>query len=150
MALFRLAYISTSTINGSPEDHRRELGAILLSARTNNEKAQITGALLATKDRFTQVLEGDRVAVEQTYARIAANPRHKDLTLLLAEEIQKREFPQWSMAYIDPTHTAEQAVAEVAQGLPVAGGASKLRGLLAMMADMVSEEKAPDVKTNAA
>jgi len=37
-----------------------------MSSRRNNETAGITGALLATDDRFAQVLEGEQKTVEET------------------------------------------------------------------------------------
>jgi len=42
--------------------HRRHS----MSSRRNNETAGITGALLATDDRFAQVLEGEQKTVEET------------------------------------------------------------------------------------
>ena len=51
MALLRLAYVSTSAIAGDPRE-RESIADILISSHRNNETAGITGALLATDDRF--------------------------------------------------------------------------------------------------
>lgn len=64
MALLRLAYVSTSAIAGDPREPE-SIADILMSSRRNNETAGITGALLATDDRFAQVLEGEQEAVEE-------------------------------------------------------------------------------------
>jgi hypothetical protein len=47
-----------------------------------------------------QVLEGQRSAVNRLYARILADRRHKDVELLIYEEISERRFGQWAMAHV--------------------------------------------------
>ncbi|MGK2922459.1 MAG: BLUF domain-containing protein [Methyloceanibacter sp.] len=86
MALLRLAYVSTSAIAGDPRE-RESIADILMSSRRNNETAGITGALLATDDRFAQVLEGEQETVEETYARITRDRCHVDIVLLLKEPV---------------------------------------------------------------
>jgi hypothetical protein len=74
-----------------------DLGAILAVSRPRNEQAGITGYLLAGPRWFVQVLEGEETAVAETYARIGADPRHTDLTLIGRRPIRRRSFPHWSM-----------------------------------------------------
>ena len=50
---------------------------------------------------FLQALEGERGKVTSLYARIHADPRHKDLELLHCESITERRYAAWSMAYVD-------------------------------------------------
>jgi Sensors of blue-light using FAD len=50
---------------------------------------------------FLQVLEGGRSAVSQLYNRIAADPRHRDVELLLYQEIAERRFAGWSMGQVN-------------------------------------------------
>lgn len=116
MALLRLAYVSKSLLAGDPRE-REHIADILLSSRRQNSEAEVTGALLASDARFTQVLEGVMRAVEGTYGRITHDNRHKDVVLLLAEAIEERKFPQWSMAYIGPSQSAAEAVARVTRGV---------------------------------
>ena len=49
----------------------------------------------------SQVLEGERSAINRLYARIIRDPRHKDVELLPLEEISERRFAKWSMAFVD-------------------------------------------------
>ena len=138
MALFRLAYISTSLLAGRSAARRgAALGDILLMSRRNNEAVHVTGALLATESNFAQVLEGERADVETIYARISIDPRHKDLVLLLAGSLTAREFPKWSMAFIGPSHSADEAVQRVAGNLSATERGDRARHFVNFMRDML-------------
>jgi hypothetical protein len=49
---------------------------------------------------FLQVLEGERVAVNRLYNRIAADARHESCTLLSAQAIAERCFSRWAMKLV--------------------------------------------------
>jgi hypothetical protein len=93
----RLLYVSravgpiTTTVTAS----------ILEAAKSYNPGHGITGVLCQGDGLFLQVLEGERSAVNQLYARILVDRRHKDVELLLLEEITQRRFGNWSMAHVD-------------------------------------------------
>ncbi|RKR74832.1 FAD-dependent sensor of blue light [Frondihabitans australicus] len=70
-----------------------------MNSRASNRRLGITGLLLHDAGRFVQILEGEPSAVEDRYARIAGDPRHTDVRLLLCEEEDERRFPNWSMGY---------------------------------------------------
>ncbi len=94
--LIRLLYISrakgaiTTTVTGS----------ILESARVHNRVAGITGILCQGQGLFIQILEGERSSVNRLYATIIKDKRHQDVELVGLEEIQTRQFPNWSMAHV--------------------------------------------------
>ena len=46
-----------------------------------------------------QIMEGERVAVEVLYERIARDPRHQNLFKLADKTIVERSFSDWSMAF---------------------------------------------------
>lgn len=50
---------------------------------------------------FLQVLEGPYVAVEAIFNRVCTDPRHQQVKVLLRQNIETKEFDDWSMAYID-------------------------------------------------
>ncbi|HST66198.1 MAG TPA: BLUF domain-containing protein [Mycobacteriales bacterium] len=84
-----------------PEPDRKvELGSLFSTARRNNKKAGLTGALLLTGDWFVQVLEGDEPTVRALYETIAADPRHDSVTLLDSGDVPERVFARWSMAKV--------------------------------------------------
>jgi len=95
MPLFRLAYLS-SACRPAPED----LEAILAASRRNNDAEGITGMLLFDSDVFLQVLEGARAAVSACFLRIARDPRHRDVEVLNACNVDERLFADWSMHYV--------------------------------------------------
>jgi hypothetical protein len=75
-------------------------GAILQTAQSHNANSGITGVLCQGQGLFLQVLEGERSQVNQLYARIVQDQRHKNVELLLLEEITQRRFGDWSMAHV--------------------------------------------------
>lgn len=75
------------------------LDAILASSVRHNTHQQITGMLIYAEGNFLQVLEGPPVAVDDTMARIAADPRHCDLMVLGRLQVVQRDFEQWSMGF---------------------------------------------------
>jgi hypothetical protein len=74
--------------------------SILRKARAWNSQNDITGVLCEGQGVYLQALEGERRTVSQLYARIHADPRHKDLELLYCESITERRYPGWSMARV--------------------------------------------------
>lgn len=73
------------------------LAGILLGARRNNRRDDITGALICRHDLYLQLIEGPAEAIEALYARIAADDRHVDVQPLLVRKVTARMFPEWAM-----------------------------------------------------
>jgi hypothetical protein len=149
MSLVRLAYISTSLLADDPNE-RRQIADLLLTSRRNNAGSEVTGALLATDRNFAQVLEGERAAIEATYERIAGDKRHKDIVLTLYESIEARRFPDWAMAYIGPSQSAEQAVARVTSRVPTCKSGQAARALVTLMSRMLAEPSRAETMVPAA
>jgi Sensors of blue-light using FAD len=101
MAILQLIYASQVAIH--PAERSREIAAILQTARHANAINQLTGCLAYTDAWFLQLLEGDKVLVDQTYERIRRDPRHSDIRLLSTRESRGRSFPDWRMAGLDLT-----------------------------------------------
>ncbi|MDO9095227.1 MAG: BLUF domain-containing protein [Rubrivivax sp.] len=74
--------------------------SILLKAHAWNTQNDITGMLCEGQGVYLQALEGERSTVTSLYARIHADPRHKDLELLHCESITERRYRGWSMARV--------------------------------------------------
>lgn len=88
-----------------------ELDAILATSRLNNRAADVSGMLLQSNFIVFQVLEGAEEAVDAVFARIAADPRHRDLRTVSLEPIAKRGFADWAMGHAD---ASEAEFAELA------------------------------------
>jgi hypothetical protein len=90
-----LIYISTAKKLLSEQ----ELTDILTVSRDNNERHNITGALLYSEGTFIQLLEGDTETIEKAFAAISKDERHKNIIKLGGGAITKRSFPDWTMAF---------------------------------------------------
>jgi hypothetical protein len=99
--IYRLIYYSEMTIDGDPPEVADEIRRILGWSREWNRRAGISGALLFDLRRFAQVLEGPPHAVKSLFGHIACDKRHKNVTLLDIVSITRREFENWSMAYVE-------------------------------------------------
>jgi hypothetical protein len=95
--LVRLMYASRAL----PSVNQDELIAILRKSKATNPGAGITGVLCFSQGIFLQVLEGGRSAVNKLYNRVAADPRHTDVELMIYEEIGERSFAGWSMGQVN-------------------------------------------------
>ncbi|WP_010187435.1 BLUF domain-containing protein [Sphingomonas sp. PAMC 26605] len=91
----QILYVSLSTLAGDTAD----LASILEQSRHNNALDGITGLLWSDGRSFMQVLEGPRVSVMATFARILADPRHHSLIVLQERRIRGNEFGGWTMAH---------------------------------------------------
>ena len=97
MSLYHLVYVSIAEHPFGPE----ELLQLLERSRENNLRDEITGMLLYKDGKFMQLLEGPEQAVCATYARIAKDRRHREITVLLEGERPERDFEEWSMGFHD-------------------------------------------------
>lgn len=91
--MLQLLYISSAR-----RTENVDLDRLFEQARRNNAREEITGLLYTDGRRFLQALEGPKTAVEDTFLRIIADPRHHALVLLSRRETSRREFGEWSMA----------------------------------------------------
>ena len=95
MELRQIVYASTATVAFSDA----ALDALLVNARSNNDRNDITGVLLYLDGGFFQLLEGPEPALSETFSRIAADPRHTGLVKLSDRKIARRAFSPFPMAF---------------------------------------------------
>ncbi len=70
---------------------------VMHSSEVHNEKAQVSGMLLATNSHFLQVLEGPYETVNETFMRIVCDARHREVKLISFNIIDTRIFQVWGM-----------------------------------------------------
>lgn len=121
-ALRRVVYVSHA-IERPAVPHDRLLEEILATARRNNARLGVTGALVYSARRFAQVLEGPPEAVEQIFETIQCDLRHDHVTVLEVADVTERAFGAWSMAFVE-----DAGAALVAADQP--GGATRLVSIL--------------------
>jgi hypothetical protein len=90
-----IAYVSAAAAYMTDE----EIAAILVQARANNVRHDLTGALLYHRGRFIQILEGPDEQLAARFAVIAADPRHRGIHVVSEEPITERQFPDWTMGF---------------------------------------------------
>ncbi|ASU36866.1 blue light sensor protein [Herbaspirillum sp. meg3] len=94
--LVRLIYASRAC-----EPITQELvDTVLATARRHNPANGVTGVLCHSDDVFVQALEGGRDQINQLYARLLQDKRHKDVVLLCYEEIGVRQYSSWTMGKV--------------------------------------------------
>ena len=101
--LVRLIYRSRSLVSAIGDDAAQSVDAILELSRQNNRRAGITGVLLFNGSIFLQAVEGRLQNIEVLYETIACDQRHEDIELIEFSVVDKREYPDWSMAFVDAT-----------------------------------------------
>jgi Sensors of blue-light using FAD len=130
MALFHLIYTS------QPFGYDNlSLDSILASARINNRRDVITGALICREDLFVQMLEGEEDAVRATFARIQHDDRHANIELRVAETINGRQFPEWAMRH-DPALSWMWSRADVSSGAVGKATADDIRHVFTRLASI--------------
>lgn len=79
----------------------QDIAAILVSARRNNIRDQLTGALVYNGHNFLQLLEGPDEQVDACLDAIRTDPRHSGMIEVRRRHILARDFGEWAMLY-DP------------------------------------------------
>lgn len=91
------------------------LTGILASARRNNVRDGITGALICRDDLFMQMLEGEKAVIDAAFARIRRDDRHTEVQEVWAGRCDARLFPEWAMRH-DPAQSWMWSREEVSAG----------------------------------
>jgi Sensors of blue-light using FAD len=98
--------IYTSTAN--EEFSTANLKGPLLGARTRNRTLGVSGMLVFHDGTFLQALEGEQRAVNEIFASIRSDRRHRDIDVLhRGPGFDQRVFGDWSMGFADFTGAAD-------------------------------------------
>lgn len=97
MPLSRAIYYSTLLHAGSHAERDELMRSIVLQARANNAKQDITGALFEAGVSVVQVLEGRRPQLTDLLGKILNDERHTQVRLIDFSVISERRFDTWSM-----------------------------------------------------
>ena len=95
MAYRQVVYASSATI----VFNEQSLNALLEKERKLNSRNNVTGVLIHMDGSFIQLLEGKELALSETYARIAADPRHTGITKLSDRTVDERSYPETLMGF---------------------------------------------------
>jgi len=107
MPLSRLLYYSENQLNPKNGSMLQQLSELMIVSRRNNEKRDITGALIFDPLWFFQCLEGERNTVLSVFEFLRDDERHSNVRLVALEDIAERSFGHWWMGLIlNDEHTA--------------------------------------------
>jgi Sensors of blue-light using FAD len=102
--MHQIVYTSTAAEDFSPADVEQ----LLLDARRRNRALGVSGMLVFHDRTFLQALEGEQRAVNEIFASIAADPRHRDIDILhRGPGFDQRLFGARSMGFADFTGAAD-------------------------------------------
>lgn len=96
--MYQLNYHSIA----SPRLKFEDLEAILEEAKATNSELNISGCLIYHNNSFVQILEGEKKDVLHVYGKIKTDDRHHSVTLLWENDVDKRFFVEWHMAFYRP------------------------------------------------
>lgn len=106
-----LLYVSKSML---PPATANEVARQIASESVNaNRSKGITGALIFTGSHFAQIIEGERLAVDELIAAIQQDARHTELKIAERMDIEQRRFSDWSMAYMGPSQFVSRQVLQL-------------------------------------
>jgi hypothetical protein len=100
MLMMRLIYFSRHRLDQWYDDRDRGIGDILAMSIANNQRDNITGALICDDQWFVQALEGAERDVSATFERILRDQRHRDVSLVTMEAVSERRYRGLAMACV--------------------------------------------------
>lgn len=96
--VFSWIYVSQSLLTPAQVD--TVIPDIVAVSRKRNAGLAVTGALVLAGERFAQLLEGERAAVEELQASIRGDVRHAQVTDIEERFRKDRWFGNWSLQYV--------------------------------------------------
>jgi len=103
MEIFGLTYVSSAHGLYDQEIYRD----VAVRSQPFNADHAITGILLVYNETIIQFLEGPKSEVWDLYRRIEQDSRHRNPILISTNDLDEREFPDWSMGYQEITELAD-------------------------------------------
>lgn len=103
MSITQLIYASEIEPTGfnSRQPLKKQLDSLLERAQRRNSEVSVTGILLFSGGHFLQVLEGHQRVLGSLFARIAADPRHRNVVELAWLQSPERLFGKWYMGLLN-------------------------------------------------
>ena len=114
------------------------VNSILEQSRKNNPALGITGLLCVSEDLFIQVIEGGRDEVCDLFNAIVRDQRHQQVRLLIYEEIEVRQFCNWTMAQVNITKLNPAMLLKYFKRAELDPFTSSGKATLALLSDLIA------------
>ncbi|MBA4752717.1 MAG: BLUF domain-containing protein [Sphingopyxis sp.] len=118
----------------------QDIAAILVTARRNNARDELTGALVYNGHNFLQLLEGPDEKVDACLAAIRADARHSGMTEVRRRSVERRDFGEWAMLYDPRFEWQDQGLARLAANGRIDAGDER------MFANFIALGRRPSVR----
>ena len=76
-----------------------EFESLFNATQTNNDKFNITGVLVKSKDIFFQIIEGEVTTIDSLFDKIKKDNRHSNIIELLNKPISQLSFNAFDTGY---------------------------------------------------
>lgn len=119
----RLIYRSSAVPELLRLDDVRQLAR---ESAQRNEAKNITGMLMLSGNDFLQVLEGPTDTVNELYAKILSDKRHKQVRLIVYEPMMDRIYPDWGMRAVFMSSFPEDVVLQMQNKYGIFEGAVQI------------------------
>lgn len=113
VSIVSVLFVSRSLLGRA--EYAREFDSIVATTMRNNDGLKLSGAIVSTGGWFAQLIEGPEDSVDMMIARIAADPRHRDMRIVCRSCRRDRRLPAWRVAYAGPSRFVETAIQSVAE-----------------------------------
>ncbi len=90
-----IIYVSEYTSNDLQISE--DLKNIERTSKAKNPLIDITGVLFYHNGKFLQILEGEKTHIDVLLDIIEEDPRHKNISIVLYEEVEERCYSEWNM-----------------------------------------------------
>lgn len=111
MTVFRWTYVSKAAL--SDEQAEMQVAELVAVSKLRNASLAVTGALIFTGERFSQILEGPETAVRELQNSILRDGRHNSVTTINIDLGPLRIFDDWSLLYSGPSRFFQRIVDDV-------------------------------------
>lgn len=94
--LYNLCYVSSAINTLSEED----LEHLFRVNKRNNTHLNISGILVYNNGNFLQILEGEKLRIQNLFRKIRQDSRHNNIIKLIDTSIEERIFDDYELGFV--------------------------------------------------
>lgn len=94
--LYNLCYVSSAINTLSEED----LEHLFRVNKRNNTHLNISGILVYNNGNFLQILEGEKLRIQNLFRKICQDSRHNNIIKLIDTSIEERIFDDYELGFV--------------------------------------------------
>ncbi|MBU1252857.1 MAG: BLUF domain-containing protein [Alphaproteobacteria bacterium] len=118
-----------------------EVFRIIETSARNNPARDVTGFLIFNQNRFLQLVEGERQALDELLGVLKRDPRHCDLAIHVREPATKRCFPNWRMRRLGSASESGAEILHILAERDIGPQCMQLVGEFLTYSEVVSQKR---------